>query len=120
MTAHSPCVCFAVCYCCPAALSCAGILAYLDEECLLGQGTDSTFLDKLESNLKSHPHFERTKEKSKTHEQFVVKHYAGQVQYAANGFLDKNKVSKEEETWRTAQKHMSWRIFQVKCSSRCL
>ena len=51
----------------------AGILAFLNEECLLGKGTDLTFLEKLETNLKSHPHFERPKEKTKTSEDFVVK-----------------------------------------------
>jgi myosin-1 len=62
----------------------AGLIAFLDEECLLGKGTDMTFLEKCESNLKSHPHFERVKEKGKPDDSFVVKHYAGDVKYCVS------------------------------------
>ena len=69
----------------------AGIIAFLDEECLLGKGSDLTFLDKLEHNLKSHAHFERTKGVGKPADSFVIKHYAGDVSYNCANFLDKNK-----------------------------
>lgn len=53
----------------------AGLLAFLDEECLLGKGTDLTFLEKCDHNLKAHAHFERAKEKGKPDDSFIVKHY---------------------------------------------
>jgi len=79
---------------CPAVIESkkpAGIIAYLDEECLLGQGSDASFLDKLEQNLGRHAHFERPKEKQKAADCFVIKHYAGDVRYQSQNFLDKNK-----------------------------
>lgn len=48
----------------------AGIIAYLDEECLLGKGSDATFLEKLESNLKQNPYFERPRDKGKAADDF--------------------------------------------------
>jgi len=69
----------------------AGIIAFLDEECLLGKGTDLTFLEKIEQNLKGHKHFERPREKGKQADDFIVKHYAGDVRYNVANFLDKNK-----------------------------
>ncbi len=66
-----------------------GILAFLDEECLLGgNASDKSFLDKLQRNFKDHKHFEKVQ---KCDTDFVVKHYAGDVRYNVNGFLDKNK-----------------------------
>lgn len=81
----------------------AGIIAFLDEECLLGKGTDETFLNKLETNLKTHKHFSRAAlERGKAGQaassssaaaanEFIIAHYAGNVNYNVNGFLDKNK-----------------------------
>ena len=69
----------------------AGVIAFLDEECLLGKGTDQSFLDKIEANLKSHAHFDRPREKGKAADSFTVKHYAGDVSYNCANFIDKNK-----------------------------
>jgi myosin heavy subunit len=66
-------------------------LAFLDEECLLGQGTDQSFIEKIDKNFASHEHFERKREKKSAAQDmdFVIKHYAGDVKYNADGFLDK-------------------------------
>lgn len=69
----------------------AGIIAFLDEECLLGKGSDSSLLEKLGVNLNSHPHFERVRAKGKASDEFVIKHYAGDVAYNVTNFLDKNR-----------------------------
>jgi hypothetical protein len=42
----------------------------LDEECLLGKGSDATFLEKLEQNLKQNQYFERPREKGKQADDF--------------------------------------------------
>ncbi|XP_053408862.1 unconventional myosin-Ib-like isoform X3 [Mercenaria mercenaria] len=74
-----------------------GILALLDEQCLLpGNVTDKTFLEKLNQTCKDHPHFEsRTLKKNQSdrtlpHDAFRLKHYAGNVTYKVDGFIDKN------------------------------
>ncbi|CAL1271380.1 unnamed protein product [Larinioides sclopetarius] len=74
-----------------------GIIAILDEECLRpGDATDATFLAKLESVVGKHRHFLSHSTASgklrKTIErnEFRLVHYAGDVTYNVEGFLDKN------------------------------
>ena len=73
----------------------AGILAYLDEECIYPRGTDKSFLEKMGRNLSKHAHFALAAPgKGQTRGEvtcFEVKHYAGTVRYDVAGFLDKNK-----------------------------
>lgn len=74
-----------------------GIIAILDEECLRpGDATDITFLQKLEQNVGSHPHFithratDNKTRKTLQRDEFRLVHYAGDVTYRVEGFLDKN------------------------------
>ncbi len=70
----------------------AGIIAYLDEESIYPNGSDESLLSKLKKNLSKHKHFE-CKPQDKTHRgnDFIIKHYAGDVTYCIDGFLEKNK-----------------------------
>ncbi|XP_070174638.1 unconventional myosin-Ia-like [Littorina saxatilis] len=77
--------------------SVSGILSLLDEECLRpGNTTDRTFLAKLDERCAGHPHYEsrncRKNQSDKTlpHDAFRLRHYAGNVTYKVEGFLDKN------------------------------
>ncbi|KAK5577072.1 hypothetical protein RB653_002009 [Dictyostelium firmibasis] len=65
-----------------------GILSLLDEESRFPQATDLTYLEKLHTNHEKHPYYEKPRRSKNT---FVVKHYAGEVHYDTQGFLDKNK-----------------------------
>ncbi|XP_076138752.1 myosin Ic, paralog b isoform X1 [Alosa pseudoharengus] len=74
-----------------------GIISILDEECLRpGDATDITFLEKLEETVGGHAHFVTHKladgktRKVMGREDFRLLHYAGEVNYNVNGFLDKN------------------------------
>uniref|UniRef100_A0A3Q3AVC3 Myosin Ic, paralog b n=1 Tax=Kryptolebias marmoratus TaxID=37003 RepID=A0A3Q3AVC3_KRYMA len=74
-----------------------GIISILDEECLRpGDASDFTFLEKLENTVGGHPHFVTHKladgktRKIMGREEFRLLHYAGDVNYNVNGFLDKN------------------------------
>ena len=67
----------------------AGVLLWLDEECVVPKGTDASFLTKLASNLSKHPHLEVSKDQAAR--TFTIKHYAGDVAYAADGLIEKNK-----------------------------
>ncbi|XP_028662540.1 unconventional myosin-Ic isoform X2 [Erpetoichthys calabaricus] len=74
-----------------------GIISILDEECLRpGDASDLTFLEKLENTLGGHAHFVTHKladgktRKVLGREEFRLLHYAGEVNYNVNGFLDKN------------------------------
>ncbi|NXK52356.1 MYO1G protein, partial [Chauna torquata] len=74
-----------------------GILALLDEACLAaGTVTDALFLASMDARLGHHPHYASRKlcPTDKTMEfdrDFRIKHYAGDVTYSVEGFLDKNK-----------------------------
>ncbi|NXG38092.1 MYO1G protein, partial [Dromaius novaehollandiae] len=74
-----------------------GILALLDEACLAaGTVTDTLFLNSMDTRLGRHPHYASRKlcPTDKTMEfgrDFRIKHYAGDVTYSVEGFLDKNK-----------------------------
>ncbi|XP_056127040.1 myosin Ic, paralog b isoform X1 [Rhinichthys klamathensis goyatoka] len=74
-----------------------GIISILDEECLRpGDASDITFLEKLEDTVGGHAHFVTHKladgktRKVMGREEFRLSHYAGEVNYNVNGFLDKN------------------------------
>mmetsp|Transcript_66996 Transcript_66996/g.193594 ORF Transcript_66996/g.193594 Transcript_66996/m.193594 type:complete len:1699 (+) Transcript_66996:102-5198(+) len=65
-----------------------GVFAILDEECVVPQGSDTGFCNKLIKQHKGHRRFDEIKTKPTW---FVIKHFAGPVAYCTDGFLDKNK-----------------------------
>ncbi|PNY04685.1 myosin-H heavy chain-like protein [Trifolium pratense] len=65
-----------------------GIIALLDEACMFPKSTHETFAQKMYQTYKAHKRFSKPK-LSRT--DFIVNHYAGDVTYQADYFLDKNK-----------------------------
>ncbi|CAN6486067.1 unnamed protein product [Victoria cruziana] len=65
-----------------------GIIALLDEACMFPRSTHETFAQKLYQTFKNHKRFSKPK-LSRT--DFTVCHYAGDVTYQTELFLDKNK-----------------------------
>ncbi|KAL3531251.1 hypothetical protein ACH5RR_010573 [Cinchona calisaya] len=65
-----------------------GIVALLDEACMFPKSTHETFSQKLYQTFKAHKRFIKPK-LSRT--DFTIAHYAGEVQYMSEQFLDKNK-----------------------------
>ncbi|XP_022981361.1 myosin-2-like [Cucurbita maxima] len=63
-----------------------GVLALMDEELSFPKATDLTFANKLKQHFKSHPRFKGERGRA-----FGVRHYAGEVVYDTNGFLEKNR-----------------------------
>ncbi|MBN3300746.1 MYO1G protein, partial [Amia calva] len=74
-----------------------GIISILDEACLsVGRVTDRLCLDSMDSKLGQHPHYTSRKlcptEKSmEFNRDFRIRHYAGDVTYSVEGFIDKNR-----------------------------
>ncbi|XP_037549432.1 unconventional myosin-Ig [Nematolebias whitei] len=74
-----------------------GIISILDEACLtVGKVTDTVCLDSMDTKLAQHPHYTSRKRNpsDKTMEfqkHFRIRHYAGDVTYSVEGFLEKNK-----------------------------
>lgn len=74
----------------------SGILSVLDDACAsVGNVTDQVFLQELDKKLQSHKHYIsrglKQSEKSIKFDEFRVTHYAGDVTYSVNGFMDKNR-----------------------------
>ena len=65
-----------------------GMLSLLDEQCIMPNGNDDTFCNKLKSEIPNSPYLYTNKMKGT---QFTLKHYAAEVVYDANGFCFKNK-----------------------------
>ncbi|WOK92762.1 myosin-6-like isoform X2 [Canna indica] len=65
-----------------------GIVALLDEACMLPRSTHETFAQKLYQAFKNHKRFSKPK---LSRSDFTISHYAGEVTYQTELFLDKNK-----------------------------
>ncbi|KAJ6746493.1 MYOSIN [Salix koriyanagi] len=80
-----------------------GIIALLDEACMFPKSTHETFAQKLYQTFKTNKRFIKPK-LSRT--SFTISHYAGEVVYLADQFLDKNKdyVVAEHQDLLTASK----------------
>ncbi|KAI8837818.1 P-loop containing nucleoside triphosphate hydrolase protein [Chytridium lagenaria] len=72
-----------------------GILAVLDDECAMSENTDTTFLSRLNNVAVHHKHFDSREKNPRTSrltpDVFIIHHYAGDVSYCTDGFLEKNK-----------------------------
>ncbi|KAG0166747.1 Myosin type-2 heavy chain 1 [Apophysomyces sp. BC1015] len=74
-----------------------GILSLLDEESRLPSGTDQGFCDKLYANFSSPAFKDQFKKPRFSNSAFTVVHYAHDVQYEAEGFIEKNKDTVPDE-----------------------
>lgn len=75
-----------------------GVLALLDEECIVPKASDQLFLDKLvdqwgtPAKKEPEPGTPHTKfSQNKIKLGFIIHHYAGKVDYSVDGWLDKNR-----------------------------
>ncbi|KAI5362533.1 hypothetical protein Slin14017_G077700 [Septoria linicola] len=65
-----------------------GIFSCLDEDCVMPKATDKTFTDKLHSLWdRKTPKYKR----SLLNQGFMLTHYAAEVEYSTEGWLEKNK-----------------------------
>ncbi|KAJ9183778.1 hypothetical protein P3X46_007589 [Hevea brasiliensis] len=80
-----------------------GIIALLDEACMFPKSTHETFAQKLYQTFKNNKRFIKPKLSCTS---FTISHYAGEVTYQADQFLDKNKdyVVAEHQDLLTASK----------------
>ena len=76
-----------------------GLLSLLDEESRLPSGQDASFLQKVYSQLQPKPEFQKflTKPRFGSQSAFTVKHYALDVTYDVDGFMEKNKDTVPDE-----------------------
>ncbi|KAG2220418.1 hypothetical protein INT45_000643 [Circinella minor] len=74
-----------------------GILSLLDEESRLPAGSDQGFCQKLYDNFEKPDYKQFFKKPRFSNSAFTVAHYAHDVQYEAENFLDKNKDTVPDE-----------------------
>ncbi|CAO3584909.1 unnamed protein product [Absidia cylindrospora] len=74
-----------------------GILSLLDEESRLPAGSDQGFIQKLYNNFDKQEFENHFKKPRFSNDAFTISHYAHDVQYETENFLDKNKDSVPEE-----------------------
>ena len=76
-----------------------GLLSCLDEECIMPKATDLTFTNKVngmwsgnvgEAEEEHHPGRDEY-EPLRFKQGFIIQHYAGNVEYRTDGWLEKNK-----------------------------
>lgn len=85
-----------------------GILSLLDEESRLPSGSDQGFCNKLYQNFNNGPQYQEYFKKPRfSNDAFVVAHYAHDVQYESEGFMDKNKDTVPEELLNLLQASQS-------------
>ncbi|XP_076961004.1 uncharacterized protein LOC143637509, partial [Bidens hawaiensis] len=80
-----------------------GIISLLDEACMFPKSTPDTFAQKLYQTFKSNKRFIKPK---LARSDFIISHYAGEVHYQSDQFLDKNKdyVVPEQQDLLSASK----------------
>jgi myosin heavy subunit len=74
-----------------------GIFPMLDEECFVINGSSSAWYTKL---LKEHENHERFRFLKHEGGKFIVEHFAGDVTYTAEGFLEKNRDRLSQDVLR--------------------
>lgn len=67
-----------------------GILAVLDEQCIVEWGSDDKFVQQLYNRCGPHDRFDATPQQ-KPYRKFSVEHYAGLVEYSTEEWVEKNK-----------------------------
>ncbi|XP_068131561.1 unconventional myosin-Vc isoform X3 [Hyperolius riggenbachi] len=90
-----------------------GILELLDEECLLPQGTDENWLQKLYNNfINKNALFEKPRMSNRS---FIIQHFADKVEYKCDGFLEKNRDTVYDvliDLLKTSKFHLCATFFQ--------
>ena len=75
-----------------------GVLAILDEESRLPAGSDSSFLQKLNAQILGKPEYKDVFKKPRFgNSAFTIAHYALDVTYEVEGFLEKNRDTVPDE-----------------------
>lgn len=67
------------------------VLKLLTEQCHMPKGSDLAYLTNLHAEFESHPCYVKGDDRRKWEKEFGLKHYAGCVTYAVEGFVDKNR-----------------------------
>lgn len=86
----------------------------MEEECVAPRGSDQRFLQKL-NKFCNNDDLDAKYKTTRFQDGFILKHYAGHVEYSVNGWIEKNKYPLNEDTTRllarSSQKHTA-KLFE--------
>ena len=91
-----------------------GIISLLDESCIMTSATSEQFAQKLFSALNSEKRFSKPK---RSQVDFTLNHYAGDVTYESENFIEKNKdyaILEHTEVLSTSETNILRLIFEEK------
>ena len=72
------------------------VFKVLDEECMV-KGTEQSLIRKMHDQLQNSQYYGRPKNPKTAGTKFIIKHYAGEVEYEAQAFIDKNRDAVNEQ-----------------------
>nr|XP_049698481.1 unconventional myosin-Va isoform X1 [Helicoverpa armigera]XP_049698485.1 unconventional myosin-Va isoform X2 [Helicoverpa armigera] len=87
-----------------------GVLALLDEQCRVPQGSDAGFVAKLHQSCARYAHFMKPRFGNAA---FIIKHFADNVEYQSGGFLEKNRDTVSEEQLECIKSATSCRLIHT-------
>jgi myosin heavy subunit len=96
----------------------AGILALLDEQCIVPRATDDTLARNMYKYLNDHSRFKAGADLRVDHK-FMVNHYAGDITYETEGFLEKNRDVLHQEAINLLNSSNSEIVKGVGSAARC-
>ncbi|KAI8441579.1 hypothetical protein MSG28_015160 [Choristoneura fumiferana] len=91
-----------------------GVLALLDEQCRVPQGSDQGFVTKLHETCHKYPHFMKPRFGNAA---FIIKHFADNVEYQCGGFLEKNRDTVSSEQLECIKSATSCRLVHAMLES---
>lgn len=87
-----------------------GVLSLIDEESRFPKGTDDSLLEKLHSSHADNSFYLKPKVANK---RFGIRHYAGEVYYKTEGFLEKNRDTFRDDLLNLLQNSRSDFIYDL-------
>ncbi|XP_026846697.1 unconventional myosin-VIIa isoform X2 [Drosophila persimilis] len=67
------------------------VFKLLTEQCHMPKGSDSAYLNNMHAEFEFHPTYIKGSDRRHWETEFGIRHYAGSVIYAVDGFVDKNR-----------------------------
>ncbi|XP_059217991.1 myosin-I heavy chain isoform X2 [Stomoxys calcitrans] len=96
------------------------IFKLLTEQCHMPKGSDAAYLSNMHGEFELHPYYIKGSDKRHWESEFGIKHYAGDVIYAVEGFVEKNKNAQQDVLFDIISRSENVFIKQLCCYQELL